>query len=300
MRNKLLSLFLFSLMLSMLVISCEKDENETPPASVVAKFSFTSDNNFLAPSKITFVDESVVPTTAGTATYAWDFGDNTTSAEKAPVHTYAESGTYTVKLKITSTKADPVEFSASITIQKGTLFSEDFESFQDEDYLPVSWIVVDGDKGTPDDTFYDKAWRVAKSSKMGGKVAVATSYYVTPVDADDWMILPAIKIETSTFLSWAAMSLTSSGNYPDSYEVYVSTTTQDVAGCTAATGKMIKQVVDESWATTATSKPGAGVKNHEVDLSEFAGKNVYIAFRLMTSADAGSELGIDNIKVFRK
>lgn len=41
-------------------------------------------------------------TSDATATYAWDFGDNGTSTDANPKHTYAQSGTYTITLIATS------------------------------------------------------------------------------------------------------------------------------------------------------------------------------------------------------
>lgn len=41
-------------------------------------------------------------TSAGTATYAWDFGDGNTSTTTSPVHTYAMGGFYTVTLTATN------------------------------------------------------------------------------------------------------------------------------------------------------------------------------------------------------
>lgn len=96
--------------------ACDKEE-EVPEASVVAKFKATSNNDFTAPSQVTFTDESIIPTTAGTATYTWDFGDGSAiSNEKSPVHTYSATGTFTVKLSITS-KAKLAESTLSITIK---------------------------------------------------------------------------------------------------------------------------------------------------------------------------------------
>lgn len=45
---------------------------------------------------VAFVDRSV-----GAVGWKWDFGDGTTSAERHPVHTYAEAGRYIVTLEIT-------------------------------------------------------------------------------------------------------------------------------------------------------------------------------------------------------
>lgn len=288
-KNILFAVFM-GLALILSITSCEKDDDNGTPASVVAKFSFTSDNDFMEPSTITFKNESVIPDGVGTATYAWDFGDGGTATDKDPVYKYEAAGTYTVKLTV-KTDVDPVEYTQDITIQKGELFFEDFESIDDGGDLPDTWVVVDVDGGTPSDDMYDKAWKVVESSQMGSKIAVSTSYYTDAdyPDADDWMITPAIEIVDGAYLSFDAKSLTSSGNYPDSYEVWVSTTDQDVAGCKA--GDMIHSVDEEEHETA---------QSYDIDLSSYAGKTVYIGFRLMTPAPGGSELGVDNVKVYVK
>jgi PKD repeat protein len=63
------------------------------PSQPVADFS--SSTSGLA---ATFTDRS---TSSGQATYAWDFGDATSSTAQNPVHTYTQGGTYQVKLTIT-------------------------------------------------------------------------------------------------------------------------------------------------------------------------------------------------------
>jgi hypothetical protein len=80
---------LLSISLALLLVagitSCKK-------AEPVAKFSFT-----VVGKTVTFVNESTDATT-----YAWSFGDNTTSVEANPTHTYADFGLYNVTLKATS------------------------------------------------------------------------------------------------------------------------------------------------------------------------------------------------------
>ncbi len=67
----------------------------TAPEPPVAGFSH-SPGVGMEPLTVQFTDQSSgVPTS-----WAWDFGDNTTSSEQHPSHTYLSSGTYTVTLTV--------------------------------------------------------------------------------------------------------------------------------------------------------------------------------------------------------
>ena len=68
------------------------------------------------PTEITVYDE-VTFTNASTDadTYAWDFGDNSTSTDMNPTHTYKASGTYTVKLVASNVDGDN-EITKSLTV----------------------------------------------------------------------------------------------------------------------------------------------------------------------------------------
>ena len=60
---------------------------------------FESDKQIACPGgTVQFTDLS----DGNPGTWLWDFGDNTTSAEESPLHTYVDSGTYTVKLTASS------------------------------------------------------------------------------------------------------------------------------------------------------------------------------------------------------
>jgi PKD repeat protein len=61
------------------------------------------------------------PTVTDVDTYAWDFGDGQTSTEASPTHTYAVSGTYTVKLTV---KGGGGEATAQKTITIAASFLE--------------------------------------------------------------------------------------------------------------------------------------------------------------------------------
>ncbi len=61
-------------------------------ASPIANFSFSINGNF--------VDFSDLSTTSGATSYLWNFGDNSSSTNENPTHTYINDGTYTVTLII--------------------------------------------------------------------------------------------------------------------------------------------------------------------------------------------------------
>ncbi len=91
-----MKLFLSSLMLlalSLMTISCTKDEEPLPVP--VAAFT-PSKTTATVGEAITFTNESTDATS-----YTWSFGDGTTSTDEAPSKTYTAAGTFTVTLVAT-------------------------------------------------------------------------------------------------------------------------------------------------------------------------------------------------------
>lgn len=70
-------------------------------ANAQAKFTVPA-QKFVAPAEITFTNTTKASKKPNT--YAWDFGDGTTSTEASPVHRYSHSGNFTVTLKATKGK----------------------------------------------------------------------------------------------------------------------------------------------------------------------------------------------------
>jgi len=72
---------------------CSKDDDDPQPAAVpVAGFTYAG-AGVAAPATVTFTNTSTNATS-----YSWDFGDNGTSTEKDPQHTYTTGGVFTVQL----------------------------------------------------------------------------------------------------------------------------------------------------------------------------------------------------------
>ena len=91
--------------------ACKEDEK---PLEVSADFTFAVDAT--DKKKVTFTDASVAATT-----YAWDFGDDETSTEKSPVHTYLKNGEYTVTLVVTGADAKTSTKTKTVVVNDGNL-----------------------------------------------------------------------------------------------------------------------------------------------------------------------------------
>jgi PKD repeat protein len=74
------------------------------------------------PLEVAF-NNTVANAAAGDLTYAWDFGDGSTSTDSAPTHTYEDEGVYSVVLTVTDSKdrtgtsSAPIHVSASATVE---------------------------------------------------------------------------------------------------------------------------------------------------------------------------------------
>lgn len=121
-----------------LFFGCSKDEEEVPPASTVANFEYTSDNEFFAPTTITFTNTSIEATT-----YSWDFGNGETSTEENPTVFYEEPGAYTVTLtasgNTTNTKTEDILINDPNAGKVRTLY------FSDRNTGMVHFIRLDGE-----------------------------------------------------------------------------------------------------------------------------------------------------------
>ncbi|MFN7953748.1 MAG: choice-of-anchor J domain-containing protein [bacterium] len=158
-------------------------------------------------------------------------------------------------------------------------FSEDFQEIEvtvpPYDAFPSGWALFNVDGRTPAGSvgYITHAWIVREDfiTNVTDKAAFSTSWYSPAGQADDWMITPAVSLSASERLSWNALAPDAS--YPDGYEVRISTTTADPAGCSA--NPALFSIAAESSTWTARSL--------ELATAGYANESVYLCFRNHTN-----------------
>ncbi|NRA47808.1 MAG: T9SS type A sorting domain-containing protein [Phaeodactylibacter sp.] len=172
----------------------------------------------------------------------------------------------------------------STTAQETIVY--DFE----DGLMPESFTLINRDMLVPnqpeDAGFADTAWMVIESGLLESFAAVSLSWYVNDEGpADDWMILPKITVTENSTLSWTAISTTSSGDFPDSYQVLINA------------GDPTFESFEENGAILASFDPEEWevAQMREASLADYAGQSVHIAFRNITPS--GDALLIDDITI---
>lgn len=108
---------------------------------------------------------------------------------------------------------------------------------------------------------------------------ISTSWYDPAGAANDWLVSPEITVGDGAFLVWDGLAL--DGNFPDGYEVWISTTGATMADFT--TSLLTVSQENASWTTRA------------VNLSSYVGQKVRVAFQ--NNSQDKFCLMIDNIKI---
>ncbi len=204
-----------------------------------------------------------------------------------------ESGNHTLKVEIinagdqvASNNAADLEFKL---VENATVIY-DFETDEELEYgekpaLPEGFIFKTEDGGTVNSALSsdfpnNEAWNyiaINTHELYGDWMFGAASWLDGAEQADRWCIFPKVKITgNNADAVWASISAES--NYPETYEVLVSTT-----GTETADFEKVLTVENDA------SQPSL----HGVDLSKYDGKEIYLAIRLVT-AD-GYFLTIDNV-----
>ncbi len=143
------------------------------------------------------------------------------------------------------------------TVEETVAFSDDFESGLGQ------WTIIRNGAGTASTDWrqFDPSSFSSNPSKAhsGEYVAMSRSWADNPYSVDNWLISPQVPLG-GTMKYWVM----DDGTYHEHYDIYVSTTTADISAFTK-----VYEPGDASDTWTEVT----------VDLSAFAGKNGYIAFR---------------------
>ncbi len=110
--EKLLSLKLALILFAFITVSCDDDSEDggtdpVDPDPIIASFTFE-----VVDYEVTFTNETLNATE-----YSWNFGDEETSTDESPVHTYAAAGTYEVVMTA-STDAESKEVKKEVIIEE--------------------------------------------------------------------------------------------------------------------------------------------------------------------------------------
>ena len=90
-----------------------------PPTAVpTADFTYSPSSNLTAPARISFTN-----TSRNASSYAWDFGDGTTSTTTNPIKDFTKAGDYTVKLTATDAQNQKAQKTAVISVKAATVAS---------------------------------------------------------------------------------------------------------------------------------------------------------------------------------
>lgn len=276
-NNKFQGFIIWPVLILFLAVSCAEDPINIPTPSSQADFTFSFETTTDAESGnihyiVTFENLSLQATG-----YHWDFGNGNTSSERNPVEIYTDGGVYEVTLQVEPEQElhyNNLEKSERLTLVP-TIFREQFDDPELEDnFPPQGWILKDQDGdgnnwywGTSQGETY-----IVSDSWISG-----TGEALTP---DNWIVTPQIDLRevNGADLEFEVTPRASSPDFrTENYSVLVSTTGTETDDFQTVYTERIQPTM-ENWVWVLRN----------VDLSEFAGEQIYIAFRHYESTDLWS------------
>jgi len=162
-------------------------------------------------------------------------------------------------------------FSAGFENNNGTPISQ-FKTINADGLTVPEWGQVQD--------FNEKAW-IQFYDGYDNKIAFSTSYYDPEGQANDWLITPAITIPSTgtPTVYWKGKSY--DFEYTDSYAVKVSVTNDSPEFFTTLTQIDAEQPFDYA--------------SHTLDLSDYKGKTIYLAF--VNNTNSGTYLALDDLYI---
>lgn len=192
---------------------CTNSAEQAIKVKATPQVAFTSNNQggCKSPVTVNFTNNTTLNTTSSVAvTYAWDFGDGSTSAAQNPTHVYTTQGKFTVKLTATTadgctqtlTQADYIQVAtmqADFTIQEKLCSGANltFTNTTKPDPTSATWTFPDGDVQTTINAV--KSFPAAGDYQIvmnaitvdGCQATVTRTIHVTDPPTASFTILPA-------------------------------------------------------------------------------------------------------------
>lgn len=175
-------------------------------------------------------------------------------------------------------------FTVQVAQAQDILFACDFEGG-----IPETFVTYDCDGNVPSRSMkrygleQGVAWAGYTDEAVGG-VAVSGSWYQEAAQSDDWIVTPAIQIkDVRAILSWRACA--TDAGHADGYSIYVSDK-----------GNRPEDFTEAAIFTVAAEE--AIWQEHFLPLSEYVGKEIYIAF--VNNSTNCNLLMLDDVTVFTR
>lgn len=220
---------------------------------------------------------TVTPDDATNRYVLWSSSDESVATVKDGVVTAVGNGTATITATtIDGGFTDTCE--VTVTGVPVYILQEDFEDALE------GWTILDED-GDSYGWMFKSEYSSQGSSHEGEDMFVSQSYLNeshTALDPDNWLISPEFTIsEDSKSAQLSFMAASWDGSYPDTLAVYIG---EGDAEPETFTTKLFEEVLSDTAETIS------------IDISEYAGKTVRVAFRHYNSYDCFM-LGLDMIQV---
>jgi hypothetical protein len=281
---KILNIRMVSLACLALVIiflsACKDDEFNVPPASTKADFDYEintiviNEDEGIEHYEVKLFNKSVLA-----ESYLWDFGNGETSTDENPTVVYINSGKYTIALAVKATNEglyyNMLTKSVILPLGKQVLLAEDFSSGADflyeDEWAPVGWQVIDNDG---DGYNWYASYRVSESDTIYSLRSQSWTGDAGALTPDNWLITPEINLNglgegsAVTFRFTVGITANTPQYRKEHYGVFIAVGSDQIAAFV---------LLEEETFTEET--PRMVPLEREIDISEYAGKIVYLAIR---------------------
>jgi len=193
--------------------------------------------------------------------------------------------TYAVRAVYANVVSQPV--SHVVWVGATSIFSETFDAVT---FPPTGWQNIDQDVGS--DTWdrwvrQTSVWGI--TPQQGAGMAASFSWMGSDLYPNNWLITRQIALPADREIKLTYWSRGSGGGWTDNYGIFISTTGTAIG---SGTGEIVGDFTRLSHEAVADIWT-----RNTINLSAFAGENVFIAFRHFNSDDQSGAVFIDNINI---